>query len=216
MLRTVYTIIILICLSFTFHLAQAKKYIKIMNPDGTIDYKDHIPADQNNSSRTKLNHQGLKVNSIGEALSKTEIKKLMDQEKEAVRLKREQLWQAKQDKKLIDAYPSIEALILARDNNISSFQAKIKLASSNIQKLQEALLERERNAANIELSGKKIPEREIKAIKKINDSILNNEYAIQEYRTQQNNIRTQFTKNLRTLQRILREFAEKKSRRRSH
>lgn len=191
--------------------ADEKKLYKIIGPDGSTIYVDHIPAEKNKDPRAKLSQDGITKEQQGRALTEEEIKAKVAAERKAKQDKLAAELQEKEDQQLIGAFDSVDALTMARDDKLVSLESRIGLALSNIGKLQAALAERTTDAANRERSGSAIPKEQQTAIENLKAEITDNERAIKEYREQQRDIREQFKTNKKRLIEILQRRQEQEA-----
>jgi hypothetical protein len=112
-----------------------------INDDGVRECGSVIPPKYVKREHEVLDTQGNLIREVGAEKSIEERRAIMEQQRreEEERIQREQ--QAKEDKALLDAYPSERDIIFARDSKKASVQAALEVAQNQVNFFKKTLEE---------------------------------------------------------------------------
>lgn len=143
--------------------AEAQLY-RWVDENGAVHYADRIPPADIEQGHTKLNREGVRIETIAPAPSDEEIKQAQERE----RLKAEEARHSEQnrlaDQKLLKDFRTLEDLILAREGKIAAVEALNQSTRDGIRFERRRLRELHKKSA--ELAPKHKP-----AIQKLQDEI---------------------------------------------
>lgn len=125
---------------------------------GNIHYSDKVPPDQAKHARKELSETGVTVKKLDAAktpaqLAEEERLKRIEREKQQEIAKR-----IAHDRVLLDTFNSSDDMVMTRDGKIQAIEAIIGLTESAIENARKNLQSLRRKAANLEKSGKKVPD----------------------------------------------------------
>lgn len=162
--------------------AMARLY-KWVDADGKVHYSDRVPPEAVSHGREELSQHGMTVNTVAKPKSaeQLEAERRAHAAAEAERQAREQTErkQAEQDRILRLTYTSVEEIERARDDRLSTTEARIRLTQERLAKLQEQIEKAQRQAAQAERSGRPTTEHHAR-IGKLREQIDGHESFIQE------------------------------------
>ena len=136
-------------------VAQLYRYI---NDKGTTVTSSKIPPEYAKKGYKIVSPSGLVLEEVAPELSEEERKKL-----NASQLS--QVEQREKDKALLLRYSQLGELIQARDRKISELENKITAESANVSAIQNQIKSEQEKAANVERSGKPVPDYTLKKLK---------------------------------------------------
>lgn len=191
------TLPLLLASSLAATPASAAKLYRWVDDEGNVHFTDRIPADQVDKGRTELNERGLAVEQVEAAKSPEELAK----EAELERLRREQQrvreLQEAEDQVLLRSYHSVDDMLLSRDGKLNAVDVMIGVSERNNKLLKDKLAEQEKQAANLERSGKPIPPPLQDQIGDTRNSLKEGYAAILRHQEQKAEIRDAYDRNLR-------------------
>jgi len=181
---------------------HAGKLYKWVDETGQIRYGDRIPPQYAKKSNKTLNKQGVVVGSKAAAKTKEQIAKEQQLAKVKAEQERRRQEQAHQDRILLDTFTNEDEMILTRDGKIEAIEAVIRVTKSRTEKIKQRLAQKELRAANLERSGKAVPQKLQQGIREARRQIQYNSDYISNRRKMQQAIREKFEldiKRFRTL-----------------
>jgi hypothetical protein len=181
---------------------HAGKLYKWVDENGQIRYGDRVPPQYAKKSNETLNKQGVVIESKAAAKTKEQLA----EEQKLVELKakqeRKRQQQAHQDRILLDTFTNEDEMILTRDGKIEAIEAVIRVTDSRTEKIKHRLENYALRAANLERSGKAIPQKLQQDIREARRQIRYNSDYVSNRRKAQQAIRQKFKldiKRFRTL-----------------
>lgn len=139
--------------------AFAKKMYRWVDDNGNVYFSDQVPPDQVQHKRETLNEKARVTNIVEKAKTAEQIA----QQKRLDELRKEQekiiAKQAANDKVLLSTFRNIEDLQKAIANKSAALDAARKVIEGNIELLESQLRQQQQQAANLERSGSKLPEK---------------------------------------------------------
>ena len=171
---------------------QAGKLYKWVDENGQTRYGDRIPPQYAKKSNETLNKQGVVVGSKAAAKTREQLAEEQQLAKlEAEReIKRQK--QAHQDRILLDTFTNEDEMILTRDGKIEAIEAVIRVTKSRTEKIKQRLAQKELRAANLERSGKPVPQTLQRGIREARGQIRYNSDYISNRRKMQQAIGKKF------------------------
>ncbi len=138
---------------------------KYVDENGKTHYASYIPPQYAKNAHAEY-RQGLKVKTTEKAKDPKVLKHEQELKRAREQLRRENALLAKKqrakDKKLLNTYQNEDDIILYRDGKLRSVDAQIDITRANVERLKKQIEDNQRNMANLERQGKKIPEKLIK------------------------------------------------------
>ena len=188
MSRYITLLILITCFLMFSHPGFAAGALKKWkDKDGQWHFGDVIPPEYAQQAHEELNKQGMTVEVQERAKTDAEIAEQKRQAAiEAEKQKRAEE-QARNDRILLDTYTSTDDIEMMRDGKIAAIDARISLAQTRIEKLQEDLNERMETAAAQERSGKTPNQDLLKDIESLRRQLKNQK----DFITQQNGEKTE-------------------------
>lgn len=171
---------------------EAGKLYKWVDENGQIRYGDKIPAKYAKKSNETLNTQGVVVDKKAAAKTPEQIaeeQRLAAEQLEQERIRKDQ---AHQDRILLDTFTNEDEMVLTRDGKIEAIEAVIRVTNGRTEKLKQRLANLKLRAANLERSGKPVPEFLNKEVAETRQQIAQNFIYIEKRRVDQARIREQF------------------------
>lgn len=139
--------------------AFAKKMYRWVDDNGNVYFSDQVPPDQVQHKRETLNEKARVTDVVEKAKSAEQIA----QQKRLDELRKEQekiiAKQAANDKVLLSTFRNIEDLQKAIANKTAALDAARKVIEGNIELLESQLRQQQQQAANLERSGSKLPDK---------------------------------------------------------
>lgn len=173
-----------------------------VDENNVVHYTDTLPPDSVEKARTEYSRSGLPVNRVPRAKTPEEIR----QEQELERLRTEQRELIEElhsiDRVLLRTFRSEDDLLRARDSKFATIDLMIQVSESNITRQKRWLAELRTDAANLERSGRPVPEHLQKTIRKTEDSIREGQEAISRRDEQKEAIRASFEQDLRRFKQL--------------
>jgi hypothetical protein len=159
---------------------------KWVDESGTVHYGDRVPPQYAEKEQKRLNEQGITVEVRERAKTSEELaeeRRLARIQAETDELRREQ---ALRDRILLDTFSNEDEIIMTRNGKVSAIDAIIRVTLGRIEGLRGRLTELTTRAANLERSGKPVPETLHQDIRSARQQIEDNEaYIVQKEREQQ-------------------------------
>ncbi len=176
--------------------ASARLY-KWVDEEGNVHYSDKLPPTAVKNPYSKLDERGLVIEKKGRAKTPEEIAR----EEELRRLREEQRRQLEEqrarDKVLLNTFRSEDDIILARDGKLATYDAQIRIAYTNIERLKAWLATQKKKAANFERQGRKVPAKLLKEIENTRQQIKANYESILRQEKDKEFIRRKYAADLK-------------------
>jgi len=188
--------------------AAAGKLYKWVDDNGQIRYGDHIPAQYADKGNERLNEQGLVIDTKEPAKTQEQlaeeqrIAELAEQEE----IKRKE--RALRDRILLDTFTNEEEMIVTRDGKLEAVEANIRVTNGRIEKLKQQLARLNQQAANMERSGRPVPEAIANRITESHSQIENNLRYIEKRKLEQQAIRENFELDIKRFRELKQAAAE--------
>lgn len=178
------------------HTAQAGQLYRWSDAQGNIYYSDKVPPQYSKYRRSKLNEQGITVDIVEKSKTKDEFER--EQKLKDLRSAQQKLLEAQlaEDRTLLRSFASdkeLEASFKAKLDTLDILQS-VNLA--NISRLEALLDAQEKRAADLERSGKKVPDFLVESILGYRQQIAITEQKIQELENQKLELRQQLATGL--------------------
>ena len=139
--------------------AFAKKMYRWVDDSGNVYFSDQVPPDQVQHKRETLNEKAR----VTDVLEKAKTAEQLTQQKRLDELRKEQekiiAKQAANDKVLLSTFRNVDDLQKAIANKLAALDAARKVIEGNIELLESQLRQQQQQAANLERSGSKLPEK---------------------------------------------------------
>jgi len=175
--------------------ASARLY-KWVDEEGNVHYSDKLPPSAVKKPHAKLDSRGLVIEETGRAKTPEEIAR----EEELRRLREEQQRQLEEqkarDKVLLNTFRSEDDILLARDGKLATYDAQIRIAYTNIERLKAWLETQKKKAAALERKGHKIPAKLLQEIENTRHQIKANYESILRQEKDKEFIRRKYAADL--------------------
>ncbi len=178
--------------AFMLPTTQAGKLYKWVDENGQIRYGDRIPPQYARKSNETLNQQGITIDHKEAAKTPEQIAEEQRLEEARIAAERIQQEQDRKDQILLDTFTNEDEMVLTRDGKIEAIEAIIRVTNGRTEKLKLRLSELKSRAANIERSGKPVPEKLNSDIKETRHQIAQNFTYVRKRQGDQRLIREQF------------------------
>ncbi len=152
------TLIILGCWLLLLNNAWGRLY-KWVDENGHVYYSDKLPPSAVKKPHAVLNKQGVVVKRTGRAKTAEEIAR--EEELKRLREKQQRMMemQKARDKVLLSTFRSEDDIIMARDGQLATYDAQIRISYNNIERLKSWLEVQKKRAAALERKGRKVPKK---------------------------------------------------------
>lgn len=177
--------------------AHAGKLYKWVDESGQVRYGDSIPPQYARKSNQTLNQQGIVVEQKAAAKTREQIaqeERIKQAEAEAERIRLEKAYQ---DRILLDTFTNEDEMVMTRDGKIEAIEAVIRVTNGRSEKLKQRLAELKTRAANLERSGRQVPESLNGEIAESRQQIQQNRHYVVNRETEQQRIRDKFEADIR-------------------
>ena len=171
---------------------QAGKLYKWVDENGQIRYGDRIPPQYARKSNETLNQQGITVDRQEAAKTPEQIAAAQRLEEAREAAERVQQEKDRKDRILLDTFTNEDEMVLTRDGKIQAIEAIIRVTNGRTEKLKLRLSELKTRAANIERSGKPVPDKLNAEISETRQQIAQNFTYVKSRNSDQQLIREQF------------------------
>lgn len=178
------------------------------NHDGMRECGNVVPPEYAQKSHREFNQQGIMVKQTTRAKTKEEIEqeraeqaRLAAEKAETERIAKDQ---AARDRILLDTFTTEDDLFLTRDGKLQAIEARIRHAKSRIDKLEQSLADLHAQAAMLERLGKPVPEALQREIANVEQQIGANRTFIEQYQSEQEEVRASFEADLQRLRELKR------------
>ncbi len=188
-------------LALTLGSSQAQaKIVCWKDNEGVRSCGSAIPPEYAQQSSKRLNKQGVTIERTTRAKTAEELKAEREERRKLAEKEREERIianeQARKDLVLLQTYNSEDELELARDGKIAVIDSRIKHNVQAIKKLQTSLKELQDEAAALERSGKKVPEKLSKEINGIQNRIQERKKVNEQFTQDQDEVREVFAADI--------------------
>jgi hypothetical protein len=183
--------------------AQAGLY-KWTDEQGNVHYGDRIPPQYAEKEQRRLNEQGITVEVKERAKTPEELaeaQRLAKIEAEQAELRRQQ---RERDRILLDTFSNEDEIIMTRDGKVSAIDAIIRVTQGRIENLRDRLAELTTRAANLERSGKAVPDNLHEDIRSARQQITNNESYIIQKEQEQQDTRAKYEADIQRFRELMR------------
>jgi hypothetical protein len=166
-------LVLSLLLSGLASLTHGDRLYRWVDEDGNVHYSDSVPADVVESGHTELNEGGIAIRFVPPALTPEELER--EKELERLRAQQQRLVEQQQsvDLALLRTFRSEEDIHRARDGRLDAIDVMINVTKNNVRRRQEWLAGLRAEAANLERTGKPVPQR-------LDDNIAQTERAIRD------------------------------------
>lgn len=182
---------------------QAGLY-KWTDEQGNVHYGDRIPPQYAEKEQRRLNEQGITVEVKERAKTPEELaeaQRLAKIEAEKAELRRQQ---QVRDRILLDTFSNEDEIIMTRDGKVSAIDAIIRVTQGRIENLRDRLAELTTRAANLERSGKAVPDTLHEDIRSARQQIENNETYIVQKEQEQQETRAKYEADIQRFRELMR------------
>ena len=173
-----------------------------VDENGIVHYTDTLPPDHVERARTLFSRSGVPVNRVPRAKTPEEVR----QEQELERLRAQQQSLVKKlrsfDRVLLRSFRSEDDLLRARDGKLATIDVMIQVTENNTRRQETWLAELRTEAANLERSGKPVPEHLQTVIRKTEGSIREGYETVSQRKEQQAAIRASFEQDLQRFRQL--------------
>ncbi len=152
------TLIILGCWLLLFNSTWARLY-KWVDENGHVYYSDKLPPSAVKKAHAVLNKQGVVVKRTERAKTAAEIAREEELKRLREKQKRMMEMQKARDKVLLSTFRSEDDIIMARDGQLATYDAQIRISYNNIERLKGWLEIQKKRAAALERKGRKVPKK---------------------------------------------------------
>ena len=181
---------------------QAGKIKCWTNSDGIRECGNIVPPEYSQKGHDELNSQGVRIKHHERALSPEEIaerKRIKEEEKAKQRAIEEQ---ERQDMVLLSTFANEDEIVMARNGKITSIRTEIRLTTKSLNTARERLRGLRKQAANLERSGKAVPNKTANNIEQTQKQISNYEQFIESKRMEQTKINSQFDTDMKRYRKL--------------
>ena len=196
-------------LALSFLPAYATLY-KWIDETGQVRYGDKIPAKYAKRRAETLNQQGIVI----ETKSAQKTSQQLAEEKRLAKINNEEQRKreerAHKDRILLDTFTSENEMIRSRDGKIEAIDAVMRITKDRINKARARLLGQTRRAANMERSGRPVPEPLKQSINETRIQINDNIEYIRNRKIDQQAIRDKFEIDIKRFRQLKNHGTTKK------
>jgi hypothetical protein len=189
-------ILLLLLMTMLVLPAQGRLY-RWVDENGNVHYSDRLPPQAVKNPHATLDERGLVLEKEGRAKTPEEIAK----EEELKRLREEQKRQLEEqkarDKVLLNTFRSEDDIILARDGKLATYDAQIRIAYTNIERLKAWLETQKKKAAALERKGRKVPQKLLREIENTRNQIKANYESILRQEKDKDLLRRKYAADLK-------------------
>jgi hypothetical protein len=169
---------------------------------GNVHYTDTIPPEQVERARTEFSEGGVPVKRLPRAKTAEEVSQ--EKELERLRKQRQRLIEKLQaaDRVLLRTFRSEDDVMMARDGKIAAIDVMIQVTRNNIRRQNERLSNLRAQAANLERSGRPVPNHLKNGISKTEGSIRDARKTITDREAQKAEIQESFARDLQRFRQL--------------
>ena len=184
-------------LAISFSATVGAEYYRWVDKNGKVQYGDHVPAEETQHGRDKINAGGRVVESVERAKTAEEIKVAEEQQRLAVIKRRQEEEQAAYDRALVATFTSVEDMEHARDERVALIEQTIQLSRSRLHKQQKELAKLGGTRKIFTKRNNEAPEWLDRNEKQVLDQIANIEDYIRDRELEKEELREQFDRDIK-------------------
>lgn len=177
--------------------AESARLYKWVDEDGNVHYGDKVPPQYSKQERKVLNDQGVQVDTLEAAKTPEQIAEERRLEEIRREAERQKARQRAHDRMLLSTFTTEDDMIMTRDGKIAAVESVIGITRGRIEKLEQAIEEDTRRAANLERAGRAVPDDLDERIAGNRERIERYERFIETKQQEQEAIRRQFEADIR-------------------
>ena len=170
------------------------------NSDGVKECGNAVPAEYAQQGHEVKSEGGMLLSRQPPARSVDEItaERLAREAREAEEARRKAAEDARlaEDRMLIDTFDTEADLLLARDGQLSTLEAQVRMAQGMVSKLEKTLADMVARAAQIERSGQPLPDDLARNVEITQRQIAEQQDVIAARRAEQDTVRASFARDL--------------------
>ena len=175
--------------------ASARLY-KWVDEQGNVHYSDKLPPTAVRNPYSKLDKRGLVIEKKERAKTPEEIAREEAMKKLREEQQRQLEEQRAKDKVLLNTFRSEDDIILARDGKLATYDAQIRIAYTNIERLKAWLETQKKKAAALERKGQTVPQKLLSEIENTRKQIKANYESILRQEKDKELIRKKYAADL--------------------
>lgn len=191
----------LLGLAFLATGAECRLY-RWVDEAGAVHYTDTLPPTQAGRGYAEIDDRGVLVGTTDPAKTPEEVRRDAEVKKSRDAADRAKKQRAVADRVLLQAYRSVDDMVMARDGRIAPVDATIQVLRSNIRRQQDSLRGLHANAADLERAGKPIPQRLSDGINQIERGIRDAYSAVLGHEQRKQEIYASFGADIRRFRRL--------------
>lgn len=177
--------------------SQAARLYKWVDDQGNTHYGDKVPPEYSKQERKVLNDQGVQVDKLDAAKTPEQIAEERRLEQKRREEERKLAEQKAHDRMLLATFTTEDDMILTRDGKIAAIESVIRITQGRIQKLKQTIEQYTRQAANLERTGKPVPDDLHNQITQARNQVESYQQFIRAKHQEQEAIREQFEDDIR-------------------
>ena len=179
------SLLLAIALGTGLSLQAAPQMYKWVDESGNVHYGDSIPPQYAEKEQKRLNPQGVTV----EVRERAKTPEELVEERRLATIQEEENERRRQaearDRILLDTFSNEDEIVMTRNGKVSAIDAVIRVTEGRIESLRTRLAELTNRAANLERSGKPVPDVLHQDIRSARQQIQDNQvYIVQKEREQ--------------------------------
>lgn len=190
----VFSLLVLSSLAVTAQAAMNKW----VDDKGQVHYGDVVPAEYLDQKRAVLNEQGVVVKNYK---SQEQLDKEKQENAATESVKKAKLIEAKtqdlRDRVLLDTFTTDRDIDMARDDRVAAIDSQIQLAESNIKEGERKMKEVDTQIADIEKSGRAVPDNLFKQRESVSRQLENNYKYVETKQDERKQINTRFEEDMK-------------------
>ncbi|MCU7935607.1 MAG: DUF4124 domain-containing protein [Candidatus Thiodiazotropha sp. (ex Dulcina madagascariensis)] len=183
-------------LSFLLPLAgQAGKLYKWVDDEGQIHYTQTLPPTDAHRARSQLDEHGITVKQVDAAKTPEQLR--LEAEQERLRQEQQKLVEKQQaeDRVLLRTFRTEDDILMTRNGQIQAVDTAIRVTQANIKRLKSTLEAMQQNAAQRELSGRRVSEHMLRDIESKRQALEDAYRSIIDREHDKNRIRQSFARD---------------------
>ncbi|ADJ29773.1 hypothetical protein [Nitrosococcus watsonii] len=184
-------------------LVQAGQLYRYIGENGTQMLSGNLPPEAVQGGYEIINSQTMVV---VKRVPPAKTQKQLVEEARLAQIEAEKRQRAQEQEDynhmLLATFGSEADLLRIRDSQIGAIEGAIRLVQSKIKTLQQALRERQNQAAHLERNGQTIPEQLLTGIQNVKAHLVRNQRYIAKKRQEQVAIKEKFTEDLKRFQEL--------------
>lgn len=184
--------------------AAEARLFKWTDEQGNVHYGDRVPPQYAEQEQQRLNPQGITVEVRERAKTSEELaeeRRLARIQAEEDKRRREQ---EMRDRILLDTFSNEDEIIMTRNGKVNAIDAIIRVTQGRIENLRNRLTELTTRAANLERSGKPVPEVLHQDIQSARQQIEDNQAYIVQKELEQQETSAQYEADIQRFRELMR------------